>query len=846
MTSRAMASGRRGRASALVLSALVCVAAVLASGAAPAAAAEACPNEQLRQESKINPLTGVPLSAALPDCRAYEMVSPLYKQGFSAEPIGMVAANAFAVAPHGETIAFSSEGDFAEPENYKVAFRPTNVFLSLRGASGWSTRSAFPPRNVVDDIFENGFYGDASPDLRSDRASCGANADIPGEKQGENLVCALQKEANPLLGEWEPDTVWQSSPRYPDVTGGSYGTAEDYGGGSSDLSRVVIQPAHKLFGNDVEAPATGSGLYEIAGLGTPSPFIRLVNVDNKGDVLPDPAEAPPKLGDWRSVGPAVLGSDYHAVSSSGETIFFTAISEVDDEVEALYARTHCIRTVSNEGTCKEDGNNEFFETVSISDPTHADCVECAAVSEPRTELTNPAYVGASANGEKVFFTTEQKLLSKEEGGEPTQNLYEYDFNAPAGHKLVLLSGVLSPATEPAGVKALINSSSDGSHVYFLATGVLTSEETEYVVGVKEKAELGKDNLYGYDTATGQIKFIAQSGEQGLLEKVTSPDEPKGVENHAQTTPDGRYLVFSAAAQLAGATNTKENTNGQEENHASVYRYDFEKGRLTWISRGAPGFTLPAEGEGKAALIRPPVRTQIGAYASVDDWARAISGESETEAPGKTAAERHDGEYVIFTTAEKLQANDVNGKADVYEWRCPSPCEDPAFEGAVHRVSNGVDESTIGTNGQPAAVMSVTGSDIFFSAESTPEAPNGQLVGQDTDALDDVYDARIDGGFPAPPPTPAGPPESPPRSFPTATSSVLAAGGNLPPPTSGNLGVKVSKPATLTLKQKLAKALKACKGKPKKKRATCEKQARKKYGPKPKPKKKAKKSDRRGK
>ncbi len=46
-----------------------------------------------------------------------------------------------------------------------------------------------------------------------------------------------------------------------------------------------------------------------------------------------------------------------------------------------------------------------------------------------------------------------------------------------------------------------------------------------------------------------------------------------------------------------------------------------------------------------------------------------------------------------------------------------------------------------------------------------------------------------------------------------------------------------KPKKLTNPEKLAKALKACKKQPKNKRATCEKQAHKKYGPKPKKKKK---------
>ena len=44
-------------------------------------ASTCCPNEQVRKESDINPETGMPFSLQLPECRAYEMVSPALKNG---------------------------------------------------------------------------------------------------------------------------------------------------------------------------------------------------------------------------------------------------------------------------------------------------------------------------------------------------------------------------------------------------------------------------------------------------------------------------------------------------------------------------------------------------------------------------------------------------------------------------------------------------------------------------------------------------------------------------------------------------------------------------------------------
>ena len=82
MIGRTMVSARRALASVSVLGLLACVLALVLS-ASPAMAAE-CPNEQLRKESNVDPSTGRPFSTELPDCRAYEMVSPLEKQAHGA------------------------------------------------------------------------------------------------------------------------------------------------------------------------------------------------------------------------------------------------------------------------------------------------------------------------------------------------------------------------------------------------------------------------------------------------------------------------------------------------------------------------------------------------------------------------------------------------------------------------------------------------------------------------------------------------------------------------------------------------------------------------------------------
>ena len=216
-----------------------------------------------------------------------------------------------------------------------------------------------------------------------------------------------------------------------------------------------------------------------------------------------------------------------------------------------------------------------------------------------------------------------------------------------------------------------------------------------------------------------------------------------------------------------------------------------------------------EGEGLNALVAPVKGRLNGAMANIDDWSRAISGcpKGVSAEEGERCPEgTHDGEYIIFTTREKLQANDMNNALDVYEWHCCSPSEERlAGEGTVRMISDGHASEGV-TVGQGAiyetqvAAMSATGSDIFFS---TPT----RLVGQDTDALRDFYDARVGGGFPAPAAEPSCSGEACQNeksllpSFGSAASSLFTAGGNLSPG-SGTLHLQVSTPSVTVTKAKL--------------------------------------------
>ena len=105
------------------------------------------------------------------------------------------------------------------------------------------------------------------------------------------------------------------------------------------------------------------------------------------------------------------------------------------------------------------------------------------------------YQGASADGSKVFFTTEQELLDHAK----TMNLYEYDLRpcesdetpcepGEAG-QLTLLSRMAEPENEDADVQGVLRTSSDGSIVYFVASGKLAGAAPNKVTN--EKGEESK-------------------------------------------------------------------------------------------------------------------------------------------------------------------------------------------------------------------------------------------------------------------------------------------------------------------------------------------------------------------
>jgi Tol biopolymer transport system component len=351
---------------------------------------------------------------------------------------------------------------------------------------------------------------------------------------------------------------------------------------------------------------------------------------------------------------AAVGGHY----GPGGSILQECLGGSSTNTVSLYERPHAI---------SDNGSEIFF--------SHCD-VPYVRVNGSETFELSPAgeFWAASHDGSKAFFTNGAgELLMDVIDGEP-------------GHEAVSETVPVTPGAEA----SVVVCSDDGSHVYFTSPGVLTGANTQ-----EHSPEAGASNLYVYDSLTRETAFIA-----------VSEVDKNGGNYEAQTTPDGRFLVFTSDSRL---------TPDDTDTAASVYRYDAQTGGLVRVSVGENGHDDNGNGNGDASIAAPAV----GA-GPTQTWrleTRAISD---------------DGATIVFSTAAPLSPRAVNGKVNVYVWH----------EGRVGMISTGLSQSA-----DEFPVVSQSGRDIFFLTSQS-------ILPQDSDGLADIYDARIGGGFPEPP-VPAG-------------------------------------------------------------------------------------------
>jgi hypothetical protein len=477
------------------------LACVLASTGTALAASARCPNAQFR----------VGRSAGLPDCRAYELVTP--------ENLGRTQALSFtggaggteaAAAGDGEAVVLYTlaplEPNASAPTSYSGA---RDVFSRNPGV-GWETKSIVAPGTSG--------YG-VAPRLYSPDLTRVAIETLPAQLNvaSSEIPPYQTLEVGPVGGPYTAmATVLSSTP--PELLGAS-----------ADLGHVLFTSAdHELplSGAPEEAAAKETDSHANDLYAWSDGRLQLTNAWN-GKLVN-------RCG-------AVLGAGFHdagitfetvnAVSSDGSRIFFTApegqteqnVGEPGcDEPGQLYMRA-------------DDG-----EPIDVATPEPG--VQVSTVSPVRYNFATP-------DGSKVFFNTEMALTSDDTSN--ANKLFEYDADGPEGKRLKrIASGV--PAERGVGLPEAAGFifSEDGSTVYVVYGTQTAQEITRYSTITGEGAHVAHIE----DTAGQSSRsYSTSNGEFFLFPGKRVENDPRGaghLELYRYSHADGSVICVTCGTGVA--------------------------------------------------------------------------------------------------------------------------------------------------------------------------------------------------------------------------------------------------------------------------------------------------------
>ncbi len=573
-------------------------------------------------------------SARLPDCRAYELVTPSTKTSVQIEGAGKPAAG-------GDAISFTTH----EP----LPGAPTGgeSYVASRGLGGWTSEDIIPPESSSGITCEQKLSGVPAYSSELSKALLFYGR---GSRTSEGAPEFLDTECNAEgLQVTSGEPVGYENLLLRDNTTGAYEllnappagvTPADahFQGASADLSHVVFAELAPLTSN---APAGVENLYE-----WDEGVLRLASVLKDGAPVRGSLAAPPS-------GAAVEGSTEigsPAISTDGSHILFTSGG-------SLYMRIDGERTVQvdedQEGSGPSGGST--FQTMS-------------------------------ADGSKVLFTDASKLTAKSTAASGEPDLYECEIveEEQAGKRVAtckLSDLTVATGSEHADVLSVSAlGSQDSAHVYFTAKGVLAGNKREYSDSeghrVVEGAESGKDNLYMWNGGT--TTFIATLVEGGI----------------GAVSPDGSWFAFGSIKSLTGYDNFAPPGDGDPVDE--IFLYDAVSQQLVCASCNPSGEApIPSGGsapqpkqrpladggrlffETNEALVPSDTNGQVDVYEYEDGQPALISTGTSPESSRFIGASES-GSDVFFLSRQQLVPRDTEEEAKViYDARADGGFAEPS-------------------------------------------------------------------------------------------------------------------------------------------------------------------------
>lgn len=633
-----------------------------------------CPNSTLRGG----------LSARLPDCRAYEMVSPVDKNNGDVSMPGSAQASFDQASSDGERMTFSSFRSFPGTPASPLS----SQYLATRiPGSGWATQAITPPREDIsyyplgggegiqykafsDDLCSGWMLQDTGTALAS-----GAPSEVPNLYRRENCSGgAYELLTSVAPPEFTREENHYNSRFYPEIQGFS-----------ADGSRSVFRAPAKLTPN----ANPKKGLYQVYE--AHEGLLRLISVLPNGSAATTHSSAgtlqPGGLeGNFRS------NSVQTAVSDDGSRVFWSAGASSDGKANPYSAETGKL----------------YLRVNSLEPQSKISSEKCTEASRACTLLISgnleTEFWAADPEGERAFYSV----------GAPTKSeLFQY-------HTATQSSQLL--AKEVTGV---LGASKDAETIYFASREVLSENQNSN----GDSAINGSPNLYKYgpEDEGNDYTFIGTLAD----DFVDSRDyERDASERTSRVSPDGSAVAFLSRRPLTDYDNVDVN-GGEPAREVFLYR----DGILRCASCNPGG-------------ARPHGRNVTLDSVNTSWTAASLPGWQAQNHPGNALST--DGSRLYFNSFDALTPDDTNGKKDVYEWEAPESGDCTKAE-AAFSVQDGGCVSLISSGESPddSEFFDATpsGSDVFFATQSS-------LLPQDS-GLVDVYDARVDGGFPqTPPPAPA--------------------------------------------------------------------------------------------
>jgi hypothetical protein len=502
--------------------------------------------------------------------------------------------------------------------------------------------------------------------------------------------------ATPAGASHQPAELVSTGP-----AGGNGPLTAAYAGSSTDGERVFFETLERLVSADT---------------------------DNRTDVYESASGVTSIVSTGTTGGNGSVDAFFYGASADGTSVLFGTserLTSADtDSASDVYERANGATTLVSTGATGGNGpQGAFFDGVSVDGArvffhtaerltagdtdSQADVYERSGGATVLISIGSsggngaiPAFFdGASADGSRVFFDTDERLEPADV--DSVQDIYERTSGTTA---LVSIGPDGGNGPSPAYFDA---ASEDGTQVILSTDEVLTEPD-------------GDANFDVYRRDGGTMRVLSATDDAGNA----------GFDAlYTGTSRDGLRVFFESAEQLT-AGDTDVQVDVFERSGAAITTRSAGNGAFDATFAGAAGDGSHVLYETEEKVLAQDTDSDVDVYDSAGTTALVSTGPAGGNGPIDAffADVSDDGTRAFFTTTESMVATDSDSAADIYE----------RTGGTTSLVSRG----STGGNGPFHASFAAASADGATLILTTSE----QLSAGDTDAVADVYAARVRTGY----------------------------------------------------------------------------------------------------